>query len=299
MHSAESILGQASLPQDGVCPFSGLWCTHFWATAEVFWQGASTLGTNGCIPTFFYSYNTHTRVFQRYYTKEDGDTAWTSGIVTLSSCFYHITPSSTIWPHSAWCSQPAVSHSFLLPWRCSPSPSIWAATTWPAKPPFLFICQSTFLLFRHESFVLYMAEHKQSQPTPWQNPTTKHTQGWAALELETRWRTAVRANREWESHQEYKNPAIILWFQHLSSGACGLPTTITNVSTQLELHFLIYIQTFADTRIPGTFFVSFYLKVGIQADLCAGLLFPVHLSGLLQLQLLLLVLFLQTLLLWQ
>lgn len=37
----------------------------------------------------------------------------------------------------------------------------------------------------------------------------------------------------------------------------------------------------------------------VQADLCAELLSPVHLSGLLQLQLLLLVLSLQTLLLWQ
>lgn len=74
MHSAESILGQASLPQDGVCPFSGLWCTHFWATAEVFWQGASTLGTNGCLPTFFYSYNTHTHVYFRDTTQRKMET---------------------------------------------------------------------------------------------------------------------------------------------------------------------------------------------------------------------------------
>lgn len=86
-------------------------------------------------------------------------------------------------------------------------------------------------------------------------------------------------------------PAFIQWWLWF--------TTISNVNTQLEQHFLIYIQTFADTRIPETFFVSFYLKVVIQADLCAGLLFPVHLSGLLQLQLLLLVLSSQTLLLWQ
>lgn len=151
-----------------------------------------------------------------------------------------------------------------------------------------------------------MAEHKQFQPTWWQNPTTKHTHGCATWESETSLRT-VRANRDWDidramKNWEYKDPAIILWFQHLSSGGYGLPTTITDLNTQLELHFLIYIQTFnihTNTRIPGIFFVSFYLKVVIQADLCAGLLFPVHLSGLLQLQLLLLVLSSQTLLLWQ
>lgn len=70
-----------------------------------------------------------------------------------------------------------------------------------SKTSLSFYVSIYFLLFRHESFVLYMVEHKQSQPTRWQNPTTKHTQGWAALESETSWRTAVRANREWDSHQ--------------------------------------------------------------------------------------------------
>lgn len=67
-----------------------------------------------------------------------------------------------------------------------------------------------------------------------------------------------------------------------------------------QCFFAVHIHTtFADRRILWTFFVSFYLKVVVQADLCAGLLFPVRLSERLQLQLLLLVLSSQTLLLWQ
>lgn len=190
-------------------------------------------------------------------------------------------------------------NSFLLPLEVLP-PSTHLSSYHPtSKASLSFYLSLHLCLFRPQSFTWLNAN------TPYQHDDKPYHQTHSWLlnhESKPRWRSAVRAKqgmRQSQGHEEQGScynlvvPAFTQWW------LCFKTTTISNVNTQLELHFLIDIQTSADRRIPGTFFVSFYLKVVIQADLCAGLLFPVHLSGLLQLQLLLLVLSSQTLLLWQ
>lgn len=320
MHSAESIPGQAcktSLPQDGVWTFSGLWCTCFELLQKFSGkEEALEVQMPVYLPSFIdrqidrYTHtHTHTCISERYLTKE-ATGGWRHSVDQWHCNPFQYRPLAfafTMWlllPQSALALPGALNLVYSIPF-CS-------FHLFEQLPPnqqsftfFLYVTLSLPL----QTLILHVVQGwRQTVPTNMmdktQTQTTKHTHDWATLESETRWRTALRANRGWDSHramknQEYKDPAIILWFLHLSSGGYSLPTTITDVNTQLELCFLIYIQTFADTGIPGTFFVSFYLKVVIQADLCAGLLFPVHLSGLLQLQLLLLVLSSQTLLLWQ
>lgn len=96
----------------------------------------------------------HTHIFQRDISQrrqqEDGDTAWTSGIVTISSidCWPlllpHVIPSSTTCPHSAWLLSTWCATFLSASCGVAPPPSIWAATTRPAKPHFIFICHSIF-----------------------------------------------------------------------------------------------------------------------------------------------------------
>lgn len=100
-------------------------------------------------------------------------------VQTAGICFYHVTPSSTICPHSAWCSQPGVPHSFLSASCGGTFPlSIWAATTQPAKPHFLFICHSIFASSDLNP------SHGWTQTVPintMTNPTTKHTHGYSTM----------------------------------------------------------------------------------------------------------------------
>lgn len=56
------------------------------------------------------------------------------------------------------------------------------------------------------------------------NPTTKHTHGYSTMSQNQGGEVLLEQNREWDSHRAMKNkdPAIILWSQHLSSGSYGL-----------------------------------------------------------------------------
>lgn len=280
----------------------------FWATAEVFWRGASTLGgTNGHRLTFFArQIHTHTYISEIFHkggnrrmeTSMDQWHSYPFQYRLLESAFtmWVLLPQSAL---STWCA-PFLSASCGV----APPPFIWAATTQPAKSHFLFVGHPIFA--SSDINPLCCTWLNINSPNQGDDKTLPPNTLMAELLLSQKHGGELLVEQTGNEtvtgpwmNQEYKYPAIIPWFQHLPSGAFGLPTTITSVDTQLELHCLIYIQTFADTRIPAIFFVSFYLKVEIRADLCAGLLSPVHLSGPLQLQLLLLVLSSQTLLLWQ
>lgn len=112
-------------------------------------------------------------------------------------------------------------HSILLPVEVLSPPSIWAATTQPVKPHFLFICHSIFA----SSDLNPSHGWTQTLPTnTMTNPTTKHTHGYSTMSQNQGGEVLLEQNREWDSHRAMKNkdPAIILWSQHLSSGGYGL-----------------------------------------------------------------------------
>lgn len=97
-------------------------------------------------------------------------------------------------------------------------------------PPLIFASSVINLSLSHSTWLNTKGLRALLDPTKRDNKTTttNYIHSCIAQESETMWRTAVRANIEWDSHRamkkwDNKDTAIIKFFQHLSSGVAVYP----------------------------------------------------------------------------